>query len=394
MTTEVLRQRAEIEESIRGRTICDQLRLTAEQSADQPAMSDGSQGGWQTITWAQARQQVLELAAGFAALGLAPGERVAIMMPNRAEHVLADLGAVHAGGIPVTFYATLAAEQVGFVAGDCDARIAVLDGADQLARWAPVLDQLPGLAKIIVRDAARLPARRPVPHLGRFRGAGPGPAGRARRTRSRRGSPPSARTTRSPCSTRPARPATPRASCSPTAACSTRWPWGSSPATSPPACAGSPTCRWRTSPSGCSASTSRCRPAGHVLLLPGRQAAGLGGRRGPADRVLRRAAGLGEDPGRHPGAARRGTGPGQAGRVAGRPWTSAAATWRAASSAAPPRMSWPPPSSRPTRRCWGPSARCSGWATPRSCPARPPRCRPTWPPSSPGWACRSSTSTG
>ncbi len=158
MTTEVLRQRAEIEESIRGRTICDQLRLTAEQSADQPALSDGSQGGWQTITWAQARQQVLELAAGFAALGLAPGERVAIMMPNRAEHVLADLGAVHAGGIPVTFYATLAAEQVGFVAGDCDARIAVLDGADELARWAPVLDRLPGLAKIIVRDAAACPA--------------------------------------------------------------------------------------------------------------------------------------------------------------------------------------------------------------------------------------------
>ncbi len=158
MTSDVLQQRAEIEESIRGKTICDQLRLTAEQSADEPAMSDGSQADWQTITWAQARQQVLELAAGFAALGLIPGERVAIMMPNRAEHVLADLGAVHAGGIPVTFYATLAAEQVSFVAGDCDARIAVLDGADQLARWSPVLDQLPGLAKIIVRDAAACPA--------------------------------------------------------------------------------------------------------------------------------------------------------------------------------------------------------------------------------------------
>ena len=157
MTSEVLRQRAEIEESIQGRTICDQLRLTAERSADEPAMSDGSQGDWQTLTWAQVRQQVLELAAGFAALGLAPGERVAIMMPNRAEHVLADLGAVHAGGIPVTFYATLAAEQVGFVAGDCDARIAVLDGADQLARWSPVLDRLPGLAKIIVRDGGACP---------------------------------------------------------------------------------------------------------------------------------------------------------------------------------------------------------------------------------------------
>jgi long-chain acyl-CoA synthetase len=32
-------------------------------------------------------------------VGLAPGERVALMLPNRSEHVLADLGAVHAGGL-------------------------------------------------------------------------------------------------------------------------------------------------------------------------------------------------------------------------------------------------------------------------------------------------------
>ncbi len=55
--------------------------------------------------------------------------------PNRVEHVLADLGVVHAGGVPVTFYPTLAADQVGYIAGDCDARIAVLDGAGELARW-------------------------------------------------------------------------------------------------------------------------------------------------------------------------------------------------------------------------------------------------------------------
>ena len=61
-------------------------------------------------------------------------------------------------GVPVTFYATLAAEQVGFVAGDCAARIAVLDGADQLARWQPVLASLPGLSTIIVRDASACPA--------------------------------------------------------------------------------------------------------------------------------------------------------------------------------------------------------------------------------------------
>ena len=160
MTTEILQRRAEIERDIEGRTICDHLRETAESSGGAPALSDqaGDGTGWQTLTWGQARQQVLELAAGFAALGLAGGERVALMLPNRSEHVLADLGAVHAGGTPVTFYATLAADQIAYVAGDCDARIAVLDGAGELARWQPILDRLPGVKKIIVRDPAACPA--------------------------------------------------------------------------------------------------------------------------------------------------------------------------------------------------------------------------------------------
>ncbi len=157
MTSEVLRQRAELEDTIQGQTVCDALRRTAADLAAEPALSDRAGDTWQTLTWAQTRQQALELAAGFIALGLDPGERVALMLPNRAAHVLADLGAVHAGGVPVTFYATLAAEQVGFVAGDCAARIAVLDGADQLARWAPVLDALPELRKIIVLDSAACP---------------------------------------------------------------------------------------------------------------------------------------------------------------------------------------------------------------------------------------------
>jgi long-chain acyl-CoA synthetase len=158
MTGQTLTERAEIERMAGDRTICDLLAETATAAAGTPAFSDEDGDGWQTLTWAQARQQVLELAAGFAALGLAPGERVALMLPNRTEHVLADLAAVHAGGLGVTIYATLAPEQIAFVAGDCDARIAVLDGAGELARWQPVLAELPGLKTIIVRDAAACPA--------------------------------------------------------------------------------------------------------------------------------------------------------------------------------------------------------------------------------------------
>jgi len=162
MASDIARQRAEIEDAIAGRTLCDELRQVAETSGDAPAFSDeaedGAGAGWRTLTWAQARQRVLEAAAGFAALGLAPGGRVALMLQNRSEHVLADLGAVHAGGLGVTLYSTLAPEQIAYVAADCDARIAVLDGAAELARWEPVLRRLPGIEKVIIRDGSACPA--------------------------------------------------------------------------------------------------------------------------------------------------------------------------------------------------------------------------------------------
>ena len=153
-------QRAEIGRQIEGQTLCDMLAATACRYGNMPAYSDRDDvtADWQTITWAQTRDLVLRVAAGFIGLGLRPGERVALMLANRAEHVLADLGVLHAGGVPVTFYATLAPEQIGYQAGNCDAAIAVVDGADELARWQPAADQLPGLRAIVVRDAAACPA--------------------------------------------------------------------------------------------------------------------------------------------------------------------------------------------------------------------------------------------
>jgi long-chain acyl-CoA synthetase len=155
----VLAERAALEQEVAGRTLCDELAATADSFGELPAYSDrdGTGGPWQTITWAQTREMALDLAAGLIAAGLQPGERVAMMLPNRLEHVLADYATVHAGGVPVTFYATLAPDQISYQAVDCDVKIAVLDGADQLARWEPALAAMPGLLKVIVRDAAARP---------------------------------------------------------------------------------------------------------------------------------------------------------------------------------------------------------------------------------------------
>src|SRR5437868_10717551 len=148
---DVLEIQAEIVREIAGRTLCALFEQTAGEVPDAPAYSDPVEGGWSTLTFAEARRQTLEIAAGFIALGLAPGETVALMMGNRSEHVLADLGAVHAGGTPCSVYSTFAPEQIAYVAADVGAAYAVVAAAD-LPRWELVLDRLPGLRRIIVVD--------------------------------------------------------------------------------------------------------------------------------------------------------------------------------------------------------------------------------------------------
>ena len=152
MTTSVIEQRAEIETAIADLTLCGLRRATAADHGDMPAYSDREgDGAWETVTWQQFRDKVLQLAAGLVRLGLKPGDRVAMMLPNRIEHVLADQAVLHAGCVPVTFYATLAADQIKYVAADCDVRMAVLDGPSELARWEPLLADLARPVHVIVR---------------------------------------------------------------------------------------------------------------------------------------------------------------------------------------------------------------------------------------------------
>jgi long-subunit acyl-CoA synthetase (AMP-forming) len=145
-------ERQQIEQEVRGRTLCDLLADHAASHGDAPAMSWKRDGAWQTLSWRDYRERVAEVAMGLAGLGVGRGDFVAVMASNRPEHVLADQGAVHAGATPTSFYFTLAAEQIGYVAGHCEAKVAVLEDRDMLKRWQEIREELPALRYLVVLD--------------------------------------------------------------------------------------------------------------------------------------------------------------------------------------------------------------------------------------------------
>jgi long-chain acyl-CoA synthetase len=152
-TEQVLREREEILAEVEGRTLVDVFMATCDANGGKPALVVKEGDGFRTRTWAEYRHEASQVAMALRRVGVDHGDFVALMMTNRPEHVIADIGALLAGGTPVSVYNTLTAEQIRYIADNCRAKVAIVEDASFLERWASIRDDLPGLELIVVLEA-------------------------------------------------------------------------------------------------------------------------------------------------------------------------------------------------------------------------------------------------
>ncbi len=153
-TRNVAGERAAIDAEIGDMTIADVLARNAAEQGDSPAIHWKDDDLWKHLTWSQYHKVCQEAAAGMLSLGVGPGDFVAIMAGNRPEHVIADLGAVHAGAAAVTFYSTLAQEQIVYIANHCQAKVAVLEDLSFMKRWEAAKPELTNLSYVVLMEGA------------------------------------------------------------------------------------------------------------------------------------------------------------------------------------------------------------------------------------------------
>lgn len=96
---------------------------------------------------------VRDLSLGFLQLGLAAGDRVAVIAESRPEWCVTDMAVLAAGGVTVPVYPTLTSGQVHYILNDCGAKLAVVSDRAQLEKITAICAELPGLATVIVMDA-------------------------------------------------------------------------------------------------------------------------------------------------------------------------------------------------------------------------------------------------
>ncbi|RVX42971.1 long-chain acyl-CoA synthetase [Nonomuraea polychroma] len=130
-------------------TIVDRVRERAMTTPDAVAMRHKDFGIWQEVTWAAYWTHVELVAHALLALGVEPGDRVAIHAENRPEWLYGDLGTVAVRGITVGLYPTNPTAEVAYLLADSGATILIAEDQEQVDKALAVLGECPDLRRIV-----------------------------------------------------------------------------------------------------------------------------------------------------------------------------------------------------------------------------------------------------
>jgi len=99
---------------------------------DEVAMREKRYGVWKPMTWREFRDNVQRFALGLLSLGFNPEDTLAIIGDNKPEWIIAEFGAMAAGGIPTGVYPDSLAEEMEYLVTYSEARFLVVRDQEQV----------------------------------------------------------------------------------------------------------------------------------------------------------------------------------------------------------------------------------------------------------------------
>jgi long-chain acyl-CoA synthetase len=107
-------------------------------------------GAWTLISTEELETSVRRISLGFQALGLRPGDRVALLSENRPEWVMVDFAALAPGGVTVPIYTSLLPEHIRYIIDNSGAKIVVCSDRDLYRKVEVVRSVLPSIEHVVL----------------------------------------------------------------------------------------------------------------------------------------------------------------------------------------------------------------------------------------------------
>jgi long-chain acyl-CoA synthetase len=134
----------------KSRTLADLLPLAAAKYGAAPAVRYRQGEDWEDRSFAEVLEIVRPLALGLVELGVEKGDRVSILGNTRPEWTYFDFAALSIGATVVPIYQTNSPEECRYVLENSDAKIVVVEDAEQLQKIRQVRSALPQLEQVVL----------------------------------------------------------------------------------------------------------------------------------------------------------------------------------------------------------------------------------------------------
>ena len=110
-------------------------------------------GRWTPVSSDEMLARAQLIAAGLHAIGVKPGDRVALLSESRVEWTLTDAGSIFAGTVDVPIYPTLTPPQVRYILNDSGACVLFLENRQKFDELKEALGECPEVKQLIFFDA-------------------------------------------------------------------------------------------------------------------------------------------------------------------------------------------------------------------------------------------------
>ena len=133
-------------------TIIDFIEKYTAEFAPMTYLREKMDGEWKEISFAQTRERVHRIGAGLMSLGVAKGDKVALLSESRSMWMLAEMGALYAGAVDVPLSVNLGdGSDLVFRIVHSEAKW-ILVSQNQLPKIRKILPECPEVKKVIIFD--------------------------------------------------------------------------------------------------------------------------------------------------------------------------------------------------------------------------------------------------
>jgi long-chain acyl-CoA synthetase len=134
------------------RTLLELFAARVAANPDGVATRHQAADGMVETTWSEWDRRSTALAAGLAAVGVRPGDRVAVIARTRVEWAWVDLAIHRAGGVAVPIFPTEVAANCAFMLADAGARVVIVEDPAQAAKLVETRDRLLTVERVVWLD--------------------------------------------------------------------------------------------------------------------------------------------------------------------------------------------------------------------------------------------------